>query len=91
MVKTLYLAALPIAAAWPQVLEMMQNERGDTEPPARAPLYLSERPNTSEPPAGFNAAEQYVNVEPGSGNEWVAPGDGDIRGECPGNHHLFLL
>jgi len=63
---------------------MMQNEKRDTEPAPRAPLFLSKRPNTSQPPAGFNAQEQYVNVESGSGHEFVAPGNGDIRGQCPG-------
>lgn len=32
----------------------------------------------------FNAAEQYVDVSEGSANAWVAPGEGDLRGPCPG-------
>ena len=36
------------------------------------------------PNTGFNAADQYVNVGPGSGHEWQAPGPTDVRGPCPG-------
>lgn len=87
MVKAgaLFLAALPYAAAWPEVMEMSDKMLAKrVEPPARQPLFLSKRPNTSQPPAGFNAEEQYVDVSPGSGHEFVAPGPSDLRGQCPG-------
>lgn len=101
MVKSYFLAALPIVAAWPGVMEMndkMLNggglKRRDVEPPPRAPLFLSKRPNTSVPPTGFNAKEQFVNVTQGSGHEWIAPTTTDLRGQCPGlnaaANHNFL-
>lgn len=37
-----------------------------------------------EPVPQFNAAEQYIDVSPGSGHEYVAPGKDDLRGPCPG-------
>lgn len=38
-----------------------------------------------EPTNTFNAAEQLIDVGPGSGHEYVAPGPNDLRGPCPGN------
>lgn len=32
----------------------------------------------------FNAEAQLVDVGPGSGHEWIAPGPEDLRGPCPG-------
>jgi len=85
MVKALLLAALPLAAAWPQVMEMNERmQKRDVDPGPRAPVFLSQRPNTSQQPLEFNAEQQYVNVTQGSGNEFVAPGTGDLRGQCPG-------
>jgi hypothetical protein len=47
-----------------------------------------------EPVPKFNAAAQYVDVGPGSGHEWQAPGANDLRGPCPGlnafANHGFL-
>jgi hypothetical protein len=47
-----------------------------------------------EPIPIFNAAAQYVDVGPGSGHEWQAPGPNDLRGPCPGlnafANHGFL-
>lgn len=47
-----------------------------------------------EPVPMFNAAEQYIDVSPGSGHEYVAPKKGDLRGPCPGlnamANHNFL-
>lgn len=37
-----------------------------------------------EPAPYFNAQEQYIDVSPGSGHEYVAPGPSDLRGPCPG-------
>lgn len=36
------------------------------------------------PTTVFNAADQFVDVGPGSGHEFVAPGPNDKRGPCPG-------
>lgn len=42
----------------------------------------------------FNAKAQYIDVGPGSGHEWQAPGPNDLRGPCPGlnafANHGFL-
>jgi hypothetical protein len=47
-----------------------------------------------EPVPIFNAAAQYVDVGPGSGHEWQAPGPNDLRGPCPGlnafANHKFI-
>lgn len=37
-----------------------------------------------EPFPVFNAQKQLINVGPGSGHEFVAPGPNDQRGPCPG-------
>ena len=85
MVRSLLLAALPLVAAWPQVMEMNERmQRRDVDPGPRSPLFLSKRPNTSQQPLEFNAEEQFVNVTQGSGREFVAPTASDIRGQCPG-------
>lgn len=49
-----------------------------------------------EPINTFNAQKQYINVESGSGHEYVPPGSGDLRGPCPGlnafaNHSTWNL
>lgn len=86
MVRPLsFLVALPLAAAWPGVMEANQRLQKRVEPGPREPLFRSGRPNTSQPPlGGFNAAEQFVDVRPGSGHEFRSPGTGDLRGQCPG-------
>jgi hypothetical protein len=88
------LAALPLVTAWPAVMEMNEKIQKRAEPPPRDPTFLSGRPNTGVPPAGFNAKEQLVNVGAGSGHEWQSPGSGDLRGQCPGlnaaANHNFL-
>lgn len=47
-----------------------------------------------EPIPIFNAKAQYIDVGPGSGHEWQAPGPNDLRGPCPGlnafANHGFL-
>lgn len=37
-----------------------------------------------EPVGIFHAEAQLVDVGPGSGHEWIAPGPEDLRGPCPG-------
>lgn len=41
----------------------------------------------------FDAESQFVDVGPGSGHEWQAPGPDDLRGECPGLYvwNFYLL
>lgn len=47
-----------------------------------------------EPVPIFDAKSQFVDVGPGSGHEWQAPGPNDLRGPCPGlnafANHGFL-
>ena len=95
--KLAIIITLPFVAAWPQVMEMENlMQRGvpmgprdpnpGVQPPPRAPLYLSNRPNTGaahNPPAPF-LPDQAVNVGPGSGHEYQSPRSTDQRGECPG-------
>lgn len=38
----------------------------------------------------FDAESQFVDVGPGSGHEWQAPGPNDLRGECPGLYVWIL-
>jgi hypothetical protein len=64
-----FVAILPLAAAWPSVMEMNEKMQEYTEPLARDPVFKSNRPNTGLPALGFNAADQYVNVSSGSGHE----------------------
>lgn len=89
-----FLVALPLTAAWAGVMEMNEKMQEYAEPPDREPLFKSRRPNTSLPPVGFDAAEQYVNVGLNSGHEWKAPETSDLRGPCPGlnaaaNHNFI--
>lgn len=82
------LAALPMVAAYPWAMEASSNMRKrqqSIEPPAREPLFLSGRSNTS--PLGapvFDAEEQFVDVRQGSGHEFRSPTQGQVRGQCPG-------
>jgi hypothetical protein len=81
MVKISVFAALAgSAAAWPAVMNAV-NEKRYTDPAPRSPIFLSGRPNTGLPVAGFDAEAQFVDVRPGSGNEFVAPGPNDLRGQ----------
>lgn len=75
---------LPLTAAWPAVMHMNEQMQKREEPPSRAPLFKSGRQNTGLPALGFNARDQFVNVTRGSGHEFASPGNGDIRGQCPG-------
>jgi len=88
------LAVLPLAAAWPAVMEMNEKMQKRAEPAPRAPLFKSGRPNTGLPPVGFNAKDQFVDVREGSGHEFKSPVQGDIRGQCPGlnaaSNHGYL-
>lgn len=76
---------LPFGVAWPALM--------DTKPVMKR---ADTRLNTgfAHPNPSFNAADQYVDVTPGSAHEFRAPGPGDQRGECPGlnaaANHGFL-
>ena len=59
-------------------------------------LPLSQNEGNSGPidSTSFDPQDQYVDVTPGSANEYQAPGPGDLRGPCPGlnaaANHGFL-
>jgi hypothetical protein len=83
------------ASAFPSAL--LEEAMKSPEMAARAAEIASTRDPTSdlfEPVPVFNAAAQYVDVGPGSGHEWQAPGPNDLRGPCPGlnafSNHGFL-
>ena len=93
-------AILPVAAAWPAAMGMVNtksnlNKRAvyPTVPP---PNFSSGRDNCGAhgPCVVFDAQDQFVDVRPGSGHEFVAPVSGDLRGQCPGlnaaANHGFL-
>ena len=88
MVKiTQFASLLPLAAAWPTVMEMNDIVKR---------VGKSGRLNTGggHPNPTFDAESQYVNVKPGSEHEFRPPGHDDLRGECPGlnaaANHGFL-
>ena len=90
----------PLAAAFPAILSEAAK---DPEMMARAAQILGERQSlvaadgatkVFEPVPIFNAEAQYIDIGPGSGHEYVAPGPNDNRGPCPGlnafANHGFL-
>lgn len=80
------LSILPLVTAWPHVMEMNERLLKREEPPPREPLFSTGRLNTGATSLSpsFDAEAQYVNVTQGSGNEFIAPRSGDLRGQCPG-------
>ena len=99
MPSTLHLlvAALPLAAAWPIVMEMNDDlQKRYVNPTVPPPKFASGRDNCgiAGPCTTFSAEDQFVDVGPGSGHEWAAPTSKDLRGQCPGlnavaNHGFF--
>lgn len=80
--------ALPLAAAWPMVMEEVAKGRTlqkrvvyPTVPP---PKFTTQRDNCGVhgPCTTFDADDQFVDVSQGSGHEFVSPGPSDIRGQC---------
>ncbi|KXT14790.1 hypothetical protein AC579_9670 [Pseudocercospora musae] len=88
-------AALPLATAFPALMEGKLEKRVvyPTVPP---PKFTTTRDNCGSHGkcTVFDAEDQLVNVQPGSGHEWQAPGPNDLRGQCPGlnaaANHGFL-
>lgn len=52
--------------------------------PKNLPLSADEGNSGPFPSLTFDAADQYVDVRPGTEHEWRPPGPGDKRGPCPG-------
>jgi hypothetical protein len=92
-------ALAPLAAAFPA---FVKEAAKDPAMMARAAQILEGRDVITagsaqvlfEPIPTFNAKAQYVDISPGSGHEYVAPGPNDNRGPCPGlnafANHNFL-
>lgn len=82
-------ALVPLASAFP--MELMGKFTEDPKMMARAMNMISERQAGAESATSifetvptFDAKSQYIDVGPGSGHEWQAPGPNDLRGVCPG-------
>jgi hypothetical protein len=62
--------------------------------PSNLPLSSEEGNSGPIPSLAFDPADQFVDVSPGSANEYVAPLSTDKRGPCPGlnaaANHGFL-
>ncbi|KAL2071215.1 hypothetical protein VTL71DRAFT_12450 [Oculimacula yallundae] len=96
--------ALPLAAAWPTVMEAVQNgetlesfqKRQAVYPNVGPPLFTTDRDNCGSHGkcTVFDAKDQFVDVRAGSGHEFKSPGTNDKRGQCPGlnaaANHGFL-
>ncbi|KAK4629555.1 Dothistromin biosynthesis peroxidase dotB [Fulvia fulva] len=92
------LALAPLASAFPAaVYEALQN---DPAVQARTAEILAERQLSADSATALFEANptfsesQLIDVGPGSGHEYTAPGPNDIRGPCPGlnafANHGFL-
>jgi hypothetical protein len=83
-------ALVPAVAAFP--LDLLEKLQNDPEMIARATDTMSGKRQAGAASAQtvfetvptFNAQKQYIDVSPGSGHEWQAPGPNDLRGPCPG-------
>ncbi|KAM3421360.1 hypothetical protein BST61_g1757 [Cercospora zeina] len=90
-------AVLPLASAYPAVLEALAVEkRQNNFPEVPPPNFTTDRDNCGSHGncTVFNADDQFVDVSDGSGHEWRAPGPNDLRGQCPGlnaaaNHNFM--
>ncbi|KAK4505134.1 hypothetical protein PRZ48_003097 [Zasmidium cellare] len=93
------LGVAPLAAAFPA--SVIQAVKNDPQLQARADEILEKRQQGAgaatalfEPVPLFDAEQQYINIGPGSGHEYQAPGPNDLRGPCPGlnafANHGFL-
>lgn len=84
-------SALPLAAAFPaHMLEAIKNDP-NVEARATDVMALAKRQAGADAATAifeaiptFDAAKQLIDVGPGSGHEWQAPGPNDLRGVCPG-------
>ncbi|KAF2208184.1 hypothetical protein CERZMDRAFT_87914 [Cercospora zeae-maydis SCOH1-5] len=90
-------AVLPLASAYPAVLEALAVEkRQNNFPEVPPPKFTTDRDNCGSHGkcTVFDADDQLVHVSQGSGHEFRAPGPNDLRGQCPGlnaaANHGFL-
>lgn len=82
----LFAAALPLATAWPTLMEETKLEKRFVYPTVPAPKFSSGRDNCGSHGkcTVFDAKDQFVDVRTGSGHEFKPPGANDLRGQCPG-------
>jgi hypothetical protein len=84
--------AIAALALQPQILPRQVLPRQSL--PSNLPLSADEGNSGPIPSLAFDPADQFVNVAPGSANEYVAPLRTDERGPCPGlnaaANHGFL-
>lgn len=100
MKSFLLLGALaPFAAAFPA--RLIEELQGSPDLAAHAEEAMGKRQASADAATGlfeaiptFDARRQLIDVGPGSGHEWQAPGPNDLRGVCPGlnafANHGFL-
>lgn len=92
-------ALAPLTAAFPaRLIEELQIS---PELAARTEEAMGKRQASADAATGlfeaiptFDGSRQLIDVGPGSGHEWQAPGPNDLRGVCPGlnafANHGFL-
>ncbi|GIZ46056.1 hypothetical protein CKM354_000919600 [Cercospora kikuchii] len=90
-------AVLPLASAYPAVMEALALEKRQNDfPEVPAPLFTTDRDNCGSHGkcTVFDAQDQLVPVSQASGHEFRAPGRNDLRGQCPGlnaaANHAYL-
>ncbi|KAG4429585.1 hypothetical protein IFR05_014934 [Cadophora sp. M221] len=73
---------------------MLPDIRARQSLPTNLPLSSQEGNSGPIPSLSFNAADQFVDVRPGTTHQFIAPGSNDKRGLCPGlnaaANHGFL-
>jgi hypothetical protein len=78
------------AAAMPGMATMLEERQSLPT----LPLSQAQGNSGPFPSLQFNAADQFVDVRPGTAHQFIAPGPNDKRGPCPGlnaaANHGFL-
>lgn len=89
-------STIPLISAFPtRILDQLQQDPQFLA--ARTKEFLAKRQAGADSATAvfeavpvFDAESQFVDVGPGSGHEWQAPGPDDLRGECPGLYVWIL-
>jgi len=102
IMRTLFLATLyhaSTAAAFPGLAALAQHPKGPNiiprqSLPSNLPLSSEEGNSGPIPSLLFDPVDQFVDVRPGTANQYVPPTSTDKRGPCPGlnaaANHGFL-
>jgi hypothetical protein len=83
-------ALVPAITAFP--LELLEKFHNGPQMVARASALMASKRQAGAASAQavfetiptFDAQKQFIDISPGSGHEWQAPGPDDLRGPCPG-------